>query len=69
VHDALLRPALETFFEHERQRHMEYLVSAVRQHLRDTMKEARLAGKEEAYREVMGELARFAEEQLSSASQ
>jgi hypothetical protein len=45
------------------------LLSAVRQHVRDTMKEARLAGKVEAYENSLRELAQFAEEQVRGASQ
>ena len=69
VNDPLLRPALEAFFKKQRDEHLESLVSAVRQHIRDTMKEARLAGKAESYEEAFGELQRFAQEQLKSSSQ
>lgn len=48
---------------------MESLVGAVRKDMRDTMKEARLAGKAESYEEAFSELARFAEQQLRNASQ
>jgi hypothetical protein len=37
---------------------------AVRKPVRDTMKEARLAGMAESYEEALGEMTRFAEEQL-----
>ena len=45
------------------------LLSAVRQNVRDTMKEARLAGKVEAYENALRELQRFATEQLKNATQ
>lgn len=44
------------------------LLSAVRQSVRDTMKEARLAGKVEAYEDSLQELRRFSEEQLRGAA-
>jgi hypothetical protein len=46
---------------------MEMLLSAVRQSVRDTMKEARLAGKVEAYEDSLEDLKRFAEEQIRNA--
>jgi len=67
--DPLLRPALAAFFGHQREEHLDMLVQAVRQSVRDTMKEARLAGKIEAYEELMSGLQRFAEEQLRDATQ
>lgn len=63
-----MRPALDAFFKKERDEHLESLVSAVRQSVRDTMKEARLAGKAESYEEALGEMQRFAEQQLRSAT-
>ena len=44
------------------------LLSAVRQNVRDTMKEARLAGKVEAYEDLLRELKLFAEESLRGAT-
>ena len=67
--DPLLKPALEQFFEEQRQETLDALVTAVRQSVRDTMKEARLAGKVEVYENVFGELRRFAEKQLREVSQ
>jgi hypothetical protein len=45
------------------------LLRAVRQTMRDTMKEARIAGKVEAYEECLAELQQFAKEQLQEAAQ
>ena len=67
--DPLLNEALQAFFEEKKQELRGRLLSAVRQHVRDTMKEARLAGQEEAYDECLRELERFAEEQMRGASQ
>lgn len=64
-----MRPAIEAFFAEAKEEHTEMLLSAVRQSVRDTMKEARLAGKVEAYENSLRELRRFAEEQLRSAKQ
>jgi hypothetical protein len=68
VNDPLLRPALEAFFKKQRDEHVDRLIAAVRQNMRDTMKEARLAGKAESYEEAFSEMQRFAEEQLKSSS-
>ena len=69
VSDPLLASALEKFFKKQRDEHVDKLVSAVRYQVRDTMKEARLAGKAESYEEAFSELQRFAEEQLKGAAQ
>lgn len=69
VTDPLLRPALEIFFKKQRDELLDKLVSAVRQNVRDTMKEARLAGKAESYEEALDEMQRFAQDQLKSSSQ
>lgn len=69
VSDPLLVSALEKFFTKQRTEHIDKLVVAVRHQVRDTMKEARLAGKAESYEEAFSELQRFAEEQLKGASQ
>lgn len=66
--DPLLSNALSKFFEKQKQEHMDSLLTAVRQYARDTMKEARLAGKAESYEEALGELQRFSEEQLRGAT-
>ena len=66
--DPLLNEALQDFFNVRRELHTEELLAAVRQHVRDTMKEARLAGKVEVYEEIVSELRRYAEEQLRSAN-
>jgi hypothetical protein len=63
-----MRPAIEAFYEQQRSEHIEMLLSAVRQSVRDTMKEARLAGKVEAYENSLRELQRFAEESLRGAT-
>lgn len=64
--DPLLRPALEEFFAKQREENITNLLHAVQQHSRDTMKEARLAGKVEAYEETLSQMQRFAEEQLKN---
>jgi hypothetical protein len=67
LQDPLFRPALQAFFEQQKQEHTELLLRAVRQSIRDTMKEARLAGKVEAYEDSLRDLERFAQEQIRSA--
>jgi hypothetical protein len=67
LQDPLFRPALEAFFSEQRKEHIELLLRAVRQSVRDTMKEARLAGKVEAYEDSLRDLERFAQEQIRSA--
>jgi hypothetical protein len=64
VNDPTLRLSLEVFFNKKRDELLAQLVSAVRRPMRDTMKEARLAGQAESYEEALGEMQRFAEEQL-----
>jgi hypothetical protein len=58
---------MEAFFSGQKEECTRMLLSAVRQSVRDTMKEARLAGKVEAYEDCLRELQRFAEEQLRNA--
>lgn len=48
---------------------IELLLSAVRQGVRDTLKEARLAGKVEAYESTLRDLELFAKTQLELAAQ
>lgn len=67
--DALLRPALTQFFQTQRADALEELQRAVLQNMRDTMKEARLAGRVDAYEKALPELQRFAEKQLREATQ
>ncbi len=55
------------FFESQKAENVEMLLRAVRQSVRDTMKESRLAGKIEAYEDGLRDLQRFAEEQIRSA--
>lgn len=69
VNDPLLNIALTKFFDEQKQQSTEMLLSAVRQSVRDTMKEARLAGKVEAYDNCLSEMRHFAQEQLRSAAQ
>lgn len=69
LNDALFRPSLEAFFNEQRQEHIEMLLLAVRQSIRDTMKEARLAGKVEAYENALRDLEHFAKKQLEQAAQ
>jgi hypothetical protein len=69
IREPMLRPALEAFFEEQKRETIEMLLSAVRQGARDTMKEARLAGKVEAYENTLREMELFAKEQLEQASQ
>ena len=67
--DPLLRPALVSYFDEQKDFAMESLVRAVRQNVRDTMKEAALAGKVDAYENAMRELDRFAENAMKKATQ
>ncbi len=67
--DPLLRPALAEFFTEQRTTNVDALLHAVQQHQRDTMKEARLAGKVEAYETCLEDLQRFAERQVREAAQ
>lgn len=69
LQDPLLSAGLIAFYEQQRAEHVEMLLSAVRQSVRDTMKEARLAGKVEVYENCLRELQRFAEDQMRGASQ
>jgi hypothetical protein len=69
VNDSLFRPSLAAFFNQKRDESVEQLLAAVRQHVRDNQKESRLAGKVEAYENVVEDLKRFAEEQLRGATQ
>lgn len=62
--DPLLRPALDAFFHDRRIETLDMLLQAVRHPVRDTMKEARLAGKVEAYESALTELKHFAAESL-----
>lgn len=68
LNDPLLSAALIAFYEKQKADHLAMLLSAVRQSLRDTMKEARLAGKVEAYEDSLSDMQRFAEEQLKGAT-
>jgi len=67
LQDPLFRPALETFFEERKRESVEMLLRAVRQPIRDTMKEARLAGKVEAYEDSLRDMIQFAQEQMREA--
>jgi hypothetical protein len=69
VNDPLLRPALVEFFDSQRKEALDELVKAVRKRVRDTMHEADLAGKVDAYENAMAELQRFAEKQIREATQ
>jgi hypothetical protein len=60
---------LQAFFDEQKREHVERLLSAVRKPVRDTMKEAQLAGKVEAYEQIFPDLERFAEEAMRNASQ
>ena len=64
LNDSLLRPALEEFFAKQKEDRLDSLVRAVRQNVRDTMKEANLAGQAEVYEHIMSDLERFAERSL-----
>lgn len=68
INDPLLAPALKAFFEDHRQNTINQLLSSVRQSVRDTMKEAKLAGKEEAYANAMDDLKLFAQRQMKDAA-
>lgn len=73
LHDAINDPffahALDEFFSDKKQEHADLLLRAVRQPVRDTMKEARIAGMVEVYEECGEQLRHFAQEQLKEASQ
>lgn len=69
VQDPLLRPALIAFFEERQKIEMVALLNAVRQPVRDTMKEARFAGMVEAYENALTDLEYFAKQQLGAAKQ
>lgn len=69
MNDPLFRPALEEFVQVQLQAQLELLVRTVRQPTRDTMKEARIAGKAEAYEELLDQLTAFAKNQMERASQ
>jgi hypothetical protein len=66
LQDALLRPALQQFFRDQRVTYLNMLVHAVRQSNRDTLREAQLAGKVEAYETALDDLDRYAKEQLAA---
>ena len=68
LQDPLLSAALIAFFERAKQECVEMLLNAVRHTIRDTMKEARLAGKIEAYENAVHDLEQFAREQIKGAS-
>jgi hypothetical protein len=67
LQDALLRPALATFFQDQRTGYLNMLVQAVRQSDRNTLYEAQLAGKVEAYETALEDLDRYAKEQMAHA--
>ncbi|HXF14696.1 MAG TPA: hypothetical protein VN517_16185 [Terriglobales bacterium] len=69
LEDPLFRPALEGFFGEQKRGVLEHLLTAVRRSNRDTMAEARLAGKAEVYDEIMGDLLRFAEKNVRESTQ
>jgi hypothetical protein len=64
TNDPLLVAALEEFFAEQARIRTNELLHAVRQHVRDTMKEARLAGMVEAYESALEDLRRYAEKKL-----
>ena len=66
--DELLRPALEKFFSMRSSERKDALLVAVRQPVRDTMREARIAGQVEAYEHCLSELHEFAKQQLTEAT-
>lgn len=69
--DALLRPALEAFFEDQKQLYLSQLTRAVRQRksVKDTWMESELAGKIAVYESILAELDTFARTQMQEASQ
>jgi hypothetical protein len=69
LNDPLIKAALELFFREQEKVYLALLVRAIREKQRDTMKEAQLAGKIEAYELTLSELRQFAERQLQAASQ
>ncbi len=67
TNDPLLIAGLAEFFAEQQRVRTEELLHAVRQHMRDTMREARLAGMVEAYESALEDLRRYAEKQLRGA--
>jgi hypothetical protein len=65
----LVRPGLEAFFEEQCAAHVDLLLRALRQKDRDTMKEAAIAGKIDAYETALSELQHFATRQIKEASE
>lgn len=68
LNDPLISAGLTEFFSEGERTLTGQLVRAVKQSVRDTMREARLAGKVEAYEEMLPELRKFAVEQLKGAA-
>ena len=69
LRDPLLRAALEAFFEQATGEAREDLLSAVLQPIRDTMKEARLAGRSKALEGCLREMEEFAKKALERAAE
>lgn len=68
IRDPLLRPGLEAFFKDQQEQATDALLRAVRQSVRDTMREAAHAGRADAYEQAMNDLDRFAERQIKEAT-
>ena len=69
LQDPLLNAGLQAFVAARREERTTALVQAVRQHVRDTLKESRIAGEVEVYDNLISDLRRFALEQLRSAGE
>lgn len=68
VRDPMVAAGLNTFAQQMKRENVEQLLRAVRRNDRDTMQEARFAGKVEAYEAMMEDLEQFSEEQLKGAA-
>lgn len=68
IHDPLCGLALREFVRSQYEAHVDLLLRALRQQERDTMKEAALAGKIDAYETMLEELKYFSQRMLKEAT-
>lgn len=69
VNDPTARLCLQEFFRSQAREHTHMLVEQVRKSQRDTLKEAGLAGKVDAYETGFSELEYFSQRMLKEATQ
>ena len=69
VHNATFRMCAQEFFLSQYEEHIDMLLRQIRQPVRDTMKEAQLAGKIDAYETAFSELEYFAQRMLKEATE